>query len=124
MNVLYVALGGALGSVARYLVSTTVHRYVSAADFPYGTFAVNIIGCAVFGVIVGFAENRFDLTPAIRAFFLVGILGGFTTFSAFTFDTHELLRTAAFLRAAFNVVGQITIGLFALWLGYVITKPL
>lgn len=123
MNVLYVALGGALGSVARYLLSTIVHRYL-AADFPYGTFAVNIIGCAVFGLIVGFAENRFDLTPAFRAFFLVGILGGFTTFSAFTFDTHELLRTAAFFRAAFNVVGQTTIGLFALWLGYIITKPL
>ncbi len=55
MNVVYVALGGALGSVARYLLSTAVHRY-AAAGFPYGTFTVNIIGCAVFGLIVGFAE--------------------------------------------------------------------
>jgi CrcB protein len=119
--VLYVALGGALGSVARYLLSTAVHRYASAG-FPYGTFTVNIVGCAVFGLIIGFAEHRIDLTPAVRAFFLVGILGGFTTFSAFTYDTLELLRTAAFLRAALNVLGQIAIGLAALWLGYILAK--
>ena len=119
--VIYVALGGALGSVARFLLSHVVHRYATAG-FPYGTFTVNIIGCAAFGLIVGFAEHRIALTPAVRAFFLVGILGGFTTFSAFTFDTLELLRTAAFFRAAINVLGQIAIGLFALWLGYAIAK--
>jgi fluoride exporter len=119
--VVYVALGGALGSVARFLLSAAVHRY-TGAGFPYGTFTVNIIGCAAFGLIIGFAEHRIDLTPAVRAFFLVGVLGGFTTFSAFTFDTLELLRTAAFLRATFNVLGQITIGLAALWLGYILAK--
>ena len=119
--VVYVALGGALGSVARFLLSHAVHRY-TAAGFPYGTFAVNIIGCAVFGLVLGAAEHRIDLTPTVRAFFLVGILGGFTTFSAFTFDTLELLRTAAFFRAAVNVLGQIAIGLFALWLGYLLAK--
>jgi CrcB protein len=121
VNVVYVALGGALGSVARYLLTVAVHRY-TAAGFPYGTFTVNIIGCAVFGVIIGLAEHRIDLTPAVRAFFLVGVLGGFTTFSAFTFDTLELLRTAAFFRATFNVLGQITLGLAALWLGYSIAS--
>jgi fluoride exporter len=118
---IYVALGGAFGSVLRFLLSTAVHRY-TAAGFPYGTFTVNIIGCAAFGLIIGFAEHRIDLTPTVRAFFLVGILGGFTTFSAFTFDTLELLRTAAFFRAAFNVLGQITFGLAALWLGYLLAK--
>jgi CrcB protein len=121
VNVVYVALGGALGSVARYLLSTAVHRY-TAAGFPYGTFTVNIVGCAVFGLIVGLAEHRIELTPAVRAFFLVGILGGFTTFSAFTFDTIELLRTAAFLRAALNIVGQVALGLLALWLGYLLAR--
>ena len=119
--VVYVALGGALGSMLRFLLSQAVHRY-TAAGFPYGTFTVNILGCAAFGLIVGFGEERIALTPAIRAFFLVGILGGFTTFSAFTFDTLELLRTAAFLRAAINVLGQITFGLAALWLGYIAAK--
>jgi fluoride exporter len=119
--VVYVALGGAVGSVARFLLSTAVHRY-TAAGFPYGTFTVNIIGCAAFGLILGAAEHRIDLTPAVRAFFLVGVLGGFTTFSAFTFDTLELLRTAAFLHAAINVLGQIAIGLLALWLGYHLAK--
>jgi fluoride exporter len=121
VNVVYVALGGALGSVARYLLSTAVQRY-TAAGFPYGTFTVNIVGCAVFGLIVGLAEHRIELTPAVRAFFLVGILGGFTTFSAFTFDTIELLRTAAFLRAALNIVGQVALGLLALWLGYLLAR--
>jgi fluoride exporter len=119
--IVYVALGGALGSVARFLLSHAVHRY-AAAGFPYGTFTVNIVGCAVFGLIIGAAEHRIDLTPAVRAFFLVGVLGGFTTFSAFTFDTLELLRTAAFLRAAINVLGQIAIGLLALWLGFLLAK--
>jgi fluoride exporter len=119
--VIYVALGGALGSVARYLLTATVDRY-TAAGFPYGTFTVNIVGCAAFGLVIGAAEHRIDLTPAIRAFFLVGILGGFTTFSAFTFETLELLRTAAFLRAAINILGQITLGLAALWLGYALAK--
>lgn len=123
MNIVYVALGGALGSVARYLLSAAVHRY-AAAHFPYGTFTVNIVGCAVFGLIIGFAEHRIDFTPAVRAFFLIGVLGGFTTFSAFTFDTLELLRTAAFLRAAINVLGQIALGLAALWLGYILSKSL
>jgi CrcB protein len=121
--VVYVALGGALGSVARYLLSLAVHRY-TAAGFPYGTFTVNIVGCALFGLIIGAAEHRIDLTPAVRAFFLVGVLGGFTTFSAFTFDTLELLRTAAFLRAALNVLGQIAFGLLALWLGYILAKSI
>jgi CrcB protein len=98
-----------------------VHRY-AAAGFPYGTFTVNIVGCAAFGLIIGFAEHRIALTPAVRAFFLIGVLGGFTTFSAFTFDTLELLRTAAFLRAAINVLGQIALGLAALWLGYIIAS--
>ena len=119
--VVYVALGGALGSVARYLLSTAVHRY-TAAGFPYGTFTVNIVGCAAFGLILGAAEHRIDLTPGVRAFFLVGVLGGFTTFSAFTFDTLELLRTAAYLRAALNILGQIALGLLALWLGYLLAK--
>jgi fluoride exporter len=121
MTLILVALGGAIGSVCRYLLSTFVHQY-SPAAFPYGTFLVNILGCALFGVIVGLAEQRIVMGPLGRAFLLVGVLGGFTTFSAFTFETLELLKNAAIAHAALNVIGQVAIGLGGLWLGYLATK--
>ena len=80
------AIGGAIGSVSRYLLSTFVLR-VSGSLFPLGTFVVNVVGCVVFGAIAGAAEHRFALTPEARAFLLVGILGGFTTFSSYAFES-------------------------------------
>lgn len=118
MTLVYVALGGAIGSSARYLLGGLVHRY-TPAYFPYGTFAVNILGCLLFGLIIGVAEPRTTLGPAARAFLLIGVLGGFTTFSSFTFETFALLRDAELTRAAVNAIGQLIIGLVALWAGYV-----
>ena len=92
MTLLLVGVGGALGSIARYLFSTFVHR-LTPTLFPAGTFAVNV----------------------------VGVLGGFTTFSSFAFETFELLRDGQFAWACLNVVGQVTAGLIGLWAGYVVT---
>ena len=89
MTVLLVAIGGAVGSIARYLLSSFVHRVVTPL-FPFGTFAVNVLGCAVFGAIAGLAHERFLLRPETRAFLLIGVLGGFTTFSTFAFESFEL----------------------------------
>jgi fluoride exporter len=113
-----IALGGALGSVARYLVAGLVHRYASPY-FPYGTFVVNVAGCLLFGAIFGLSEQRFVVGPTMRAFLLIGVLGGFTTFSSFTFETFQLLRDGEFLLAAANSVGQVVIGLAAFWIGTV-----
>ena len=117
MQVILIAVGGALGSVCRYLLATAVQRY-SSPFFPYGTFVVNVLGCLVFGVIMGAARQRFVLGPSERAFLLIGILGGFTTFSTFTYETLALLQDGEFVRAFTNVGGQIIVGLVALWAGY------
>ena len=120
MNLLAIALGGAIGSVARYLLSTFVLR-VSGTLFPLGTFVVNVLGCLVFCVIAVAAAQRVHLSPTVRLFLLTGILGGFTTFSSYAFESVVLVRDGQFAWAAINVVGQVVAGLVGLWVGYVVT---
>jgi fluoride exporter len=117
VQLILIALGGALGSLCRYGLSTTVQRF-SSPFFPYGTFVVNVLGCLVFGIIIGAARQRFVLGPSERAFLLIGILGGFTTFSTFTYETFALLQDGEFFRALANAGGQLICGLVALWAGY------
>jgi fluoride exporter len=121
MNVLLVAVGGALGATARYGLGGLVHRYMSP-HFPYGTFVVNVSGCLAFGMLAGVAEQRSVLGPQARAFLLIGVLGGFTTFSSFTFESFQLLRDAEYARASLNIVGQVLVGLIALWVGFVVAR--
>ena len=121
MTVLVVALGGAIGSVARYLFSTAVLR-ATGSLFPAGTFAVNVVGCVVFGLVAGAAEQRVQLAPDLRMFLLVGVLGGFTTFSSYAFESFALMRDGQVAWAAINVVGQVIAGVFGMWAGYVITN--
>ena len=121
MNVLLIALGGSIGAVARYGLAGVVQRFTTPY-FPFGTFVVNIAGCFVFGVLAGVAEHRFALGSEARAFLLIGVLGGFTTFSTFSYETFQLLRDAEIMRAALNVVGQVGVGLFAMWLGFVMMR--
>ena len=121
MRLLLVAAGGALGSVARYLFSMALLR-LSGSLFPVGTFGVNLAGCVLFGMIAGAAEQRVQLEPDVRVFLLVGVLGGFTTFSSYAFESFSLLRDGQFLAAAVNIVGQVVAGLVGLWAGYVITN--
>ena len=120
MNLLVIAIGGALGSVARYLLSTFVLR-VSGTLFPLGTFVVNVAGCLVFGAIAGATAQRVQIAPATRLFFLTGILGGFTTFSSFAFESFVLVRDGQMLWAGLNVAGQVVAGLAGMWAGYVVT---
>jgi CrcB protein len=119
----WVALGGAAGSVGRYLVDGWVLRLVGS-HFPSGTFVVNVVGCLVFGIIVGAADERFMVAPAGRTFLLIGILGGFTTFSTFMFETLQLVRDAQFATALVNVAGQLVLGFLAMWAGYTTVRLL
>ena len=91
MRLLWVALGEAIGSAGRYLLDGAVYR-VLPATFPYGTFVVNVTGCLIFGLLIGVAENRLVVGTLARSFVLIGVLGGFTTFSSFTFETLQLTR--------------------------------
>jgi fluoride exporter len=117
LNVLLVAAGGAIGSAARYLLSAFVLR-VSGSLFPFGTFAVNLLGCIVFGLIAGAADQRVPLGSASRAFLLIGVLGGFTTFSSYAFESFWLLRDGHIGAASLNVVGQVVAGLLGVWMGF------
>ena len=117
--VFYVALGGALGASGRYLVGVWAGR-MFGAGFPYGTLCVNILGCFLMGVVIEAAALKYSLSQEMRAFLTTGILGGFTTFSAFALDFAFLYERKASLLAAFylgaSVLGSI-LALFAgLWL--------
>lgn len=118
-NWLLVALGGALGASARYGVSTWVQRMGSAA-LPWGTLAVNVLGCALAGAAVGWFE-RGESQPSVRLFLAVGLLGGFTTFSAFGVDTLGLHRDGRLGAAFANVALNLALGLAATFVGWRLT---
>ncbi len=115
---LLIGLGGFFGSMLRYAVSTGVQRLDPDASFPYGTLAVNGLGCLALGLLAGLADARGVLGPEARLGLMIGLLGGFTTFSTFGYETLALLREGAWAPAAANVAGSVVIGLAACWLGY------
>lgn len=117
MNILFVAFGGALGSVSRYLLGTWVQSVSKSIDFPFGTLTVNLIGCFVIGFLSQLAETRGVFTSESRALVFVGILGGFTTFSSFGNDTINLLRDGETFNALANVGANVILGLLLVWLG-------
>ncbi len=90
--------------------------------FPWGTFLVNVLGCFLFGVIAGLAASRGMVGPSGRAFLLVGVLGGFTTYSSFAFESVDLIRAGHMAAAVANIGGQLLLGLFALWVGLLLTR--
>jgi CrcB protein len=116
---LAVAIGGALGSLARHGVNHVVHTRWLTARFPIGTVLVNVVGCFVIGLLAGLlASDRIALRWHWREFVFVGLLGGFTTFSTFGLDTLLLARTHSGTHAALNVGLQVAGGLLAAWIGY------
>jgi CrcB protein len=116
---LLVGLGGFLGSILRFLASGFVQqRLDSLGSFPYGTMAVNIVGSATIGLLAGAADARAILSPEARLFLLVGVLGGFTTFSTFSYETISLLRGGEVVLALGNMGLTMTLCLVAVWLGY------
>jgi len=121
INAAMVGSGGFIGALARYGLSGLVHRQVPFATFPYGTMAVNLMGCCAIGVIAGLAESRQLFGPEFRTFALIGLLGGFTTFSNFGYETFAMLRDAEYLRVAANVGVHVILGLALVWLGYALT---
>jgi CrcB protein len=112
-----VALGGALGSVSRYLLGTWIQSTSKSIDFPFGTLTVNLLGCFVIGLLSQLAEARGAFTPETRALVFFGVLGGFTTFSSFGNDTINLLRDGETLNALVNVGANVVLGLALVWLG-------
>ncbi|CAG0997475.1 Putative fluoride ion transporter CrcB [Methylophilaceae bacterium] len=117
-SMLLVALGGALGSMARYKLSGWILHQTVEWRFPLGTFAVNIAGCLIIGILAGLIVKNDFFSADARVFLFTGIIGGFTTFSAFGLETFYLLRRGEILVAGSYVLLSVFVGLLALWLGF------
>lgn len=119
MTYLSIALGGELGSVARFWASGVVARQFGET-FPWGTLIVNVAGSLAIGFFAALTapDGRWLVTPGARQFFMIGICGGYTTFSSFSLQTLELVRDGEWLYAGLNVLGSVILCLAAVWVGY------
>jgi len=118
---LWVGAGGFIGSILRFLLSGWVRSLNPSGTFPWGTLTVNGLGCLALGCLGGIAESRQMLGPAQRAFIFIGVLGGFTTFSTFAYETIGLAQHSG-LRALANAALQVGLGLAAAAMGYALTR--
>ena len=117
-SIIVVALGGAIGSVCRFLLSNFISQGALEWRFPLGTFVVNMVGCLVIGVLLGLSIKEGYFSVETRLFLFTGLVGGFTTFSAFELETFLLLRNGEFFVAGGNVLLSVTAGLLSLWMGF------
>jgi fluoride exporter len=113
-----IGTGGFIGSILRYLLSGYAQQLSKSIQFPFGTLAVNIVGCVLVGFLAELADHRGILSGETRAFLIVGLLGGFTTFSAFGNETMNLLRDGEVWLTFGNIIGHTILGIGAVWLGY------
>ncbi|HEY6417692.1 MAG TPA: fluoride efflux transporter CrcB [Candidatus Binataceae bacterium] len=119
LGVLFVALGGAIGSAARYLVGGWIASRFGSA-FPYGTFVINVTGSFIIGFFLAFAQERVSLSPFWRMFFAIGVVGGYTTFSTFEYEGIRLLQDREMLLGAVYILGSVVTGGIAAFAGIVL----
>jgi fluoride exporter len=122
-KVFWLALAGALGTLARYGLGGFVQRNANLS-FPWGTMAVNMSGCFLFGLVWALAERRVAISGETRAILLIGFMGAFTTFSTFMFETGEFLRDGEWTYAVANLLGQNVFGIVFLFIGLALGRVL
>jgi len=120
---LLIALGGALGSMARYWVGSTVAGRMGIR-FPYGTLLVNLTACVIIGFSLTYLGRRADLNPAWRFLIPVGFIGAYSTFSTYEWETLSSIRSGAFFLAALYALGSLVLGLVAVWGGSLLADVL
>lgn len=123
LKLFLVGSGGFLGSVARALVSNFIQQ-TGTSQFPFGTLAVNVMGCFVIGFLSQLGDMREIFSPETRAFVFVGILGGFTTYSSFGNETINLWRGGFPFSALLNITAQLLLGLSAVWVGRLVAQKM
>ncbi len=124
LKIILVLLGGAIGTGCRYGLSLLVYSFVRQPAAPYATLIANVSGSLAIGFLAELFDSRVVVSPAIRAALLVGVLGGYTTFSSFSYETFSLIREGEWLRAALNSFGSLALGLVAVWLGVWLARSL
>jgi len=122
-QVLAIGIGGAIGSLLRFWMSTWVHSFVSRG-FPYGTLTVNVLGCLAIGVLFVLFTERFSDNTVLRAGLLIGVLGGFTTFSTFSIETFNLIEQGAPLKALVNMGLSVALCVGGTWLGVILGRQI
>ena len=117
LNTLLIFLGAGFGGVSRYWVSNITYGFLGR-QFPYGTLIVNVSGCFLMGLLFVLTLERFNSMGApLRALLLIGLLGGYTTFSSFSIETVNLFENGAYLSAALNILCSVILCIAATWLG-------
>lgn len=120
---LLIALGGALGSIARYWVGATIgNRF--GIRFPYGTLVVNLTACLIIGFTLTWLGDRVEFGPGLRYFIPVGFIGAYSTFSTYEWETLETLRSGAFALASIYGIGSLVLGLAATWCGAALAQSI
>ncbi len=119
----FIAAGGAIGAVLRFLVSNGVHSFMSR-DFPYGTLTVNVIGSFLMGLTYVMLIERLNLSPEWRAFIIVGLLGAFTTFSTFSIETLLLIESSELSKALLNIILSVVLCVMGSWIGLILGRQL
>jgi len=118
---LFIFLGGGLGSVFRYLTSLLTQKFYTQS-FPLATFLVNVLGCFLIGLLIGFSDKLFSSNADLRLLFITGFCGGYTTFSAFGYENIQLLQNNQ-LGLALTYIGlSVLLGLLAVWFGLFLAK--
>ncbi|MFZ0305581.1 MAG: fluoride efflux transporter CrcB [Terracidiphilus sp.] len=119
----FIAVGGALGSIARYWLGSTISGRLGT-KFPYGTFVINMSACVIIGFVLTFLGKRADLNPAWRFLIPVGFVGAYSTFSTYEWETLSTLRTGAFALAALYALISLFVGLAAVWCGSMVAEAI
>ncbi len=123
MKYLWVGLGGALGSIARYVVGLVIYERMGTR-FPYGTFVINVSGCFVIGLVLTMLDERLGLSPAWREAMAIGFVGAFTTFSTFEYETLRAVQHGQGATALTYLVGSVVLGFVAVWAGATVGRVL
>jgi len=118
---MYIAVGGALGAMARFWIGSAVANRLGT-KFPYGTFVINITACVIIGFSLTFLAKRTDLNPAWRFLVPIGFIGAYSTFSSYEWETVSTLRSGDFSMAALYAFGSLFLGLVAVWCGILLAE--
>jgi fluoride exporter len=121
MKYLFLWLGGILGVTSRYVLGGWVYS-ITGASFPYGTLVVNVSGCLAIGFLGTLAEGRWSFSPNLRLFLFIGLLGGYTTFSSYMFESYKLLQDGEVLLALSNLLISVILGFVGLWVGVLLAR--